>query len=181
MHPWNRSPRDDAELIEVSVPTTMTVGSTATAAVVLYNSGNTVWNPQNGYRLGSNDNLTWGVNRVDLGERIHPGQQARFDIPITAPTQAGRVSFVWQMLRDGGTWFGESAGPVVITVTPPAEPAECLSLRDRIAAIDQTISQLADAPDDDPRLSAQTRRQIQELRSQRGELVQQAQALGCTL
>jgi RHS repeat-associated protein len=88
------------------------------------NSGTTTWSPGQvkPYRLGPANPLnngTWGVSRVELGSTVAPGGQVAFGFTITAPSTAGSYSFSWQMLTEGGSWFGATASST-ITVSAPA-------------------------------------------------------------
>jgi RHS repeat-associated protein len=116
---------DDAAVVSISAPATMTPGSTAYVTVTMRNSGTTTWYPgltTYPYRLGSQNpanNSTWGVGRVELGSTVAPGGQAVFGFTITAPTTSGTYSFSWGMLRENLAWFGAIASST-ITVSAPA-------------------------------------------------------------
>jgi RHS repeat-associated protein len=116
---------DDAAVVSISAPATMTPGGTAYVTVTMRNSGTTTWYPAlttYPYRLGSQNpanNSTWGVGRVELGSTVAPGGQVVFGFTITAPTTAGTYSFSWGMLRENLAWFGAIASST-ITVSAPA-------------------------------------------------------------
>lgn len=73
------------------------------------------------YKLGSknpDENLIWGVQRVDLDNDVAPGQQYTFTFAITAPA-AGTYTMQWEMMQRYVQWFGGIASGSV-TVNPPA-------------------------------------------------------------
>jgi hypothetical protein len=111
----------NAAFVSQSVPATMARGATATVSVTMRNSGTAVWTRAGGYRLGSQnpqDNLTWGIGRVELeaGDSIANGQQKTFTFTIRAPSTAGAYDFQWRMLQEGVQWFGAFSSNVVIQV-----------------------------------------------------------------
>lgn len=104
-----------AQFISQSVPGTMTTGQTATVSVTMKNTGANTWTVAEGYRLGSrspDNNLTWGVNRVQLPASVALNGQVTFTFDVTAPGTPGAYSFQWAMVRDGVQWI-EVAAPVV--------------------------------------------------------------------
>jgi hypothetical protein len=118
------TPYDAATGVSISAPTTMAPGATAYVTVTIRNSGTTTWYPgvTYPYRLGAQnpqDNLTWGVGRVELGSTVAPSGQAVFGFIVTAPTTPGTYAFGWGMLREGLYWFGGNISST-ITVAAPA-------------------------------------------------------------
>lgn len=100
-----------AQLVSMSVPTTMKAGQSYEVTVVYRNTGGDVWTKSAKYRLGfqsPQDNTIWGLGRVELGssETIAPGQEARFKFTVKAPSAGTRV-FQVRMLQEGVTWFGD--------------------------------------------------------------------------
>ena len=98
----------------------MTQGQNATVTVTLQNTGGTTWSAGSNYKLGSQnpgENLTWGVQRIDLASDVAPGQSYTFAFPITAPA-AGTYTMQWQMMQRYVEWFGGVASAPV-TVNPP--------------------------------------------------------------
>jgi hypothetical protein len=85
-----------AEIVSQSVPATLTPGQTASVAVTVKNTGNVTWTPAEGYRLGSQssqDNTTWGTNRVNLPGPVAPGAQVTFNFSVTAPPHRASMTF----------------------------------------------------------------------------------------
>ncbi|WP_224371309.1 NBR1-Ig-like domain-containing protein [Hyalangium versicolor] len=114
----------DSQFVSQSVPTTLTVGQTASVSVTMRNTGANVWTAAGQYKLGSQgpqDNLTWGVGRVDLAssESVGLNGQKTFTFAITAPSTAGVYNFQWKMLQEGNVWFGALSPNVAITVSQP--------------------------------------------------------------
>ena len=98
---------------------------TATAAAVAVrvtatNTGSTTWTTAAGYRLGRQDpqdNLTWGLGRVDLAQpTVDPGQTATFDFVATTPNVVGGYAFCWQMVHEAVRWFGQRSASIHIGV-----------------------------------------------------------------
>ena len=102
---------DGASFVSYSgVPTTMTVGETATVSVKMENTGTSTWTAGGGYKLGSQgpkDNTTWGLSRVALSKSVAAKAPHTFTFEITAPSTAGSYTFSWRMLREGVAWFGQ--------------------------------------------------------------------------
>ena len=103
------------------LPFTMELNETVTVSVTLKNVGTTTWTKASGYFLGSQnpqDNTTWGLNRVSLGDddNILPNEEKTFEFDITAPAIAGNINFQWCMLQDGVEWFGAHTLNQIIVV-----------------------------------------------------------------
>jgi RHS repeat-associated protein len=113
-------PSNGAAALAMNVPP-LTQGQNATISVTMQNTGTTTWPAGSNYKLGSknpDENLIWGVQRVDLANDVAPGQQYTFTFPITAPA-AGTYTMQWQMMQRYVEWFGAVASGAV-TVSPPA-------------------------------------------------------------
>lgn len=85
-------------------------GQTFHAKITLRNDGDQ-WTPDARYKLGSQDpqdNMNWGLHRVDLPNPVPSGQNVTFEFDATAPTNQGWWSFSWRMVQEGVTWFGDS-------------------------------------------------------------------------
>ncbi|EPX55217.1 hypothetical protein D187_009424 [Cystobacter fuscus DSM 2262] len=117
----------NAQFVTQSVPATLVAGQSASVSVTMKNIGTNVWTAAAGYRLGSRnpqDNLTWGIGRVDLApqESIRPNEQKTFTFNITAPSVPGTYNFQWRMLQEDYIWFGDSspnvAYPLPVTLCP---------------------------------------------------------------
>jgi hypothetical protein len=119
-----------AQIVSQSVPTTLTLGQTASVAVTVKNTGNVTWTPAEGYKLGSQspqDNRTWGTNRIALPGPVAPGAQVTLTFNVTAPTTPGGYAFQWQMLLEGVQWFGQPTPAQTITVVVSGRNAEFVS------------------------------------------------------
>jgi phosphatidylserine/phosphatidylglycerophosphate/cardiolipin synthase-like enzyme len=101
---------NDARFITQSVPTVILPGQTATASIILDNTGTSTWDPAANFFLGSQNpenNWTWGLARVALDHPVAPGEQKTFTFTITAPPAPGDYPFQWQMVQEHVEWFGD--------------------------------------------------------------------------
>ncbi|HJY85204.1 MAG TPA: NBR1-Ig-like domain-containing protein, partial [Candidatus Acidoferrales bacterium] len=107
-------PPDDAEFVSQEVPDLMFEGLNYSVAVTMRNTGQNMW--RHGiYNLNSVTGGTWGITRVDRVDDIEPGQTARFQFGITAPTTEGFYDFRWRMQKLG-QWFGNPSDNVAVQV-----------------------------------------------------------------
>jgi hypothetical protein len=124
--------RQDAAFVAQSVPTVMQPGQRYEAVVTMRNTGGSTWTPDGAtpYRLGSQfpqDNLRWGVARVDVPAPIPPGAEAAFRFTVTAPTASAIHDFQWRMVQESVEWFGAYTTRTRVTV---AEPGELVTVPD---------------------------------------------------
>jgi hypothetical protein len=115
---------NNSQFVSQSVPSTLTTGQAASVSVTMKNVGTNTWTAASSFKLGSQnpqDNLTWGLGRVNLapGDAIATNAQKTFSFNITAPATAGTYNFQWRMLQEGVAWFGAFSPNVAISVTPP--------------------------------------------------------------
>lgn len=116
---------DDAAPVSVTVPSTLKVGTTSTATVVIKNTGTTTWNAADTYPIilrsvNPNSNTTWGLYQVKLatGETVAPGASKTFTFTIKAPATAGSYNFQWRAYRSSKYYFGLPTANSVVKVTP---------------------------------------------------------------
>jgi Bacterial Ig domain/Ig-like domain from next to BRCA1 gene len=119
--PGRADARNNAQFVSQSTPTTMTAGECYTVSVTMKNTGTSTWTRGGNYRLGSQhpqDNLIWGLGRVDLdpSDAIAPGQSKTFTFDVMALGTPGTYNFQWRMLREHVEWFGEFTPNVMINV-----------------------------------------------------------------
>lgn len=119
-------PRNAAVFVRQLAPRELTTGQSFTASVTMWNSGTRTWTASapTPYRLGSQnpqDNTRWGRNRVDVPVPTPMGSSVTFQVPITAPAQAGAHNFQWKMVQERVQWFGASTPNVVVNVVGKAE------------------------------------------------------------
>ena len=97
---------DDAAIAEVSLPSLLGCGEATTASLTLTNSGTSTWTVGDVAleALGDADPFT-ATTRIELGADVAPSADARFDIALAAPMDAGAHVTDWQMVR-GATPFG---------------------------------------------------------------------------
>jgi hypothetical protein len=110
---------NDASFVSQTVGSSMTVGQTASVTVTMSNTGTTTWAAGSYYLRSQNpvDNMTWGVNRVNLASPVTPGNNATFTFNMTAPATAGLYNFQWRMAQDGAGSFGDTGLNAVVNVT----------------------------------------------------------------
>jgi spore coat protein CotH/uncharacterized membrane protein len=119
---------NNAQFVNQTVPTTMTVGQTTTVSVTMSNTGTSTWTDAGTYHLRSQNpafNTTWGVDRATLaaGDSIAPGQQKVFTWTVTAPAAPGTYNFQWQMRQSSaGAFFGDLTANVAIVVDAAPPP-----------------------------------------------------------
>ena len=119
-----------AAYVSQSVPTTMQVGKAYTATVTMKNAGSKPWTAAAGYALGSQNpinNTLWRAARVAPAGTVVANGQVSFSLPLTAPTVPGTYNFQWQMLQEGGEWFGPLTPNVEVVVKPLAPTVTALS------------------------------------------------------
>src|SRR5262249_13149622 len=102
--------------------------------ITMHNSGTTTWvrDPldEQFFALTSQNpsaNETWGPNVVKVpASNVLPGEDAVFEIPITAPTVPGSYQFQWRMAQNDVEWFGSFTPAVSVEVVPPTG-FQCIS------------------------------------------------------
>ena len=110
-----------AEFATVSVPPVVIAGQRVPVTLRIRNTGTTVWDPAQNFRLGSQaprDNTTWGLNRVGLPKIVKPGEEVEMAFEITAPAAPGKYAFQWRMVQEMVMWFGRVSPPVEVEVRP---------------------------------------------------------------
>jgi hypothetical protein len=113
-----RSP-SNAAYITQQVPASMIVGQSYPVSVTMQNTGASTWHPGYLYRLGSQgpqDNMTWGIGRVELPGPVPPGATVTFNFTVTAPSTPGSYIFQWRMLQEFVQWFGAFSPELQIPV-----------------------------------------------------------------
>ncbi|HXG67445.1 MAG TPA: putative Ig domain-containing protein, partial [Blastocatellia bacterium] len=113
-----------AQFVSQNVPSRVTTGQQFSFNIKFNNTGSAAWSEADGVRIGSQnppDNTTWGGNRVILpaGFVIAPGQQLDVAVQAIAPATPGTYNFQWQMVKEGGSFFGDLSPNLEITVTSP--------------------------------------------------------------
>lgn len=180
---------DDAVVtISVPPPSQLAPGGTAQVDLIATNTGSTSWSPELRYQLGSQapqDNLTWGLGRVELpGALIDPQQSASFAFKITAPVPAGDYDFRWQMLRETVHWFGTPSAGLRVPVgaaTPLCDQlhAQYANLREQYQDLENEIGGLGRQDPGDKGDVAAMARQAHALQLQIDALERKQTASGC--
>ena len=119
--PKSASGNNSEFVSQQSVPLTMGLNEKVTVSITFKNAGTSTWTKAGGYMLGSQnsqDNTTWGLNRVSLGDGdvILPGEVKTFMVEIKGPSIAGNNNFQWKMIQENVEWFGASSPNKVIRV-----------------------------------------------------------------
>jgi len=110
----------DAQLISASVPSSMTAGSYYNVSMTLKNTGNTTWTSPDFSLANTDDNYTFGPNRVAMSpSTVAPGQSSTFNFQVRAPATAGSYTFQWGMVWEYHQRFGQNS-TTYITVSAPA-------------------------------------------------------------
>ena len=119
------SPLNNAALVSQNVSASMTSAQSYRVQVTMQNTGNTTW-VAGEYKLGAQnpqDNLIWGLKRVELGSNFAPGASTTFDFNVTAPANTGSpaaYSMQWRMVQEYKEWFGATASsPVTVSAVAP--------------------------------------------------------------
>ena len=120
---------NSATCTDINIPTTVRVGQGFNATVTMTNTGTKAWTKDNTpNRLGSQgpqDNMTWGLSRVDMNTSyVQPGQSANFNISAVAPSRAGTYNFNWRMVEEWQEWYGQTCTRQIKVVgNPVATPS----------------------------------------------------------
>jgi RHS repeat-associated protein len=124
----------------------MTAGQSYNVSVTMRNTGTNTWTASSLYRLGSQnpqDNVTWGVGRIELPTSVAPTSSVTFNFIVTAPSAPGTYNFQWRMLREMVEWFGDFTTNVTVTVSSGSQPVP----RDGLASLsyDQATNRISTA------------------------------------
>lgn len=130
--PVSSLPRDEATLVTFDFPATLDCNATASARVVMRNSGTTSWTRAAAFRLGAVDDSD-PLNRdgrVELPAdvTVAPGDEVEFTVALRAPAAEGQLVSDWRMLQEYVRWFGETVRATV-QVTCPRRPARAGRVR----------------------------------------------------
>lgn len=114
-------PANSAAFIQQSVPAAVQPGAAYPVSVRMRNTGIQAWTPARRFRLGSQnpqDNLNWGLGRVELSRRTPPGAEADFGFTVVAPQPPAHLQ--WRMLQEGVEWFGEATPDILVPAAATA-------------------------------------------------------------
>lgn len=93
---------------DVTIPdgTQVTPGQSFTKTWRVSNTGTCAWESGFKFNVVSGDAL--GGTAVTLNQRIEPGRQYEFSVPMVAPTnKSGKVTGYWQLSDANGSYFGD--------------------------------------------------------------------------
>jgi hypothetical protein len=94
---------------DVTIPdgTQMTPGQSFTKTWQVSNSGTCAW--EAGFRWNVVGGDAMGGVAVTLNQRVEPGRQYEFSVPMVAPTnQTGRIRGTWRLSDANGNFFGDA-------------------------------------------------------------------------
>jgi hypothetical protein len=109
---------NNAQFMSQTVPATWTAGQSYNVSITMKNTGTTTWSAFT-YKLGSQspaNNTSWGPSRATLAKNVPPGSLGTFNFTVIAPTAAGTYNFQWQMIWEGGGFFGDMTPNMPFTV-----------------------------------------------------------------
>ena len=112
-----------AQIIDHTIPTTMTAGLSYPVSITVKNTGSNTWTADDSYRLaalGNSDPFTAARQYLDAADAITTNQTKTFFFTMTAPSTTGIYTTDWQMLREYAAWFGDML-MVQVTVNPVQE------------------------------------------------------------
>ena len=107
---------------DVTIPdgTKMTPGQSFTKTWKVLNSGTCAWEPGFVWNVVAGDAM--GGVAVTLNQRVEPGRQFEFSVPMVAPKdKTGKLKGTWRLADANGNFFGEP--PYVEIVVESAAPA----------------------------------------------------------
>lgn len=93
---------------DVTIPdgTKMTPGQSFTKTWQVSNTGTCAWEAGFKFNVVSGDAM--GATAVTLNQRVEPGRQYEFSVPMVAPTnKTGTVTGYWQLSDASGSYFGD--------------------------------------------------------------------------
>jgi serine protease len=122
----------NGEFVDQSIADVMVAGQVYPAQIRLRNTGNTGWAPDLQILASQNatNNVTWGMNRVQLPGFVFPGDVGAINWNVTAPTTAGLYNFQWQLLNlatSPASWIGPMTTNRSIRVVSKANDASWVS------------------------------------------------------
>ncbi len=124
-------PADEASCNAFTAPTTVAAGARFSVSATMGNTGSATWlnSGTQPYRLSSElamDNMTWGLNRVDMtAASVPPGQTATFNFTATAPLTTGTYTLAFGMVHEGVAHMPTVCQRQVTVTMPPLPPQTC--------------------------------------------------------
>ncbi len=172
---------DESEFVVVDCPPSIRAGESASARVVMMNSGTSIWT-RGHVALMSAPGSGVGFAPVPVDQTTSAFQNATFVVPIAPGAVGTRARLVCQLSHDGRP-FGSETEPRVIVFTALDEPAACADIRERMAQLQASITLLTDSldPDGDVHEQARIRKRIADLKTELAKNRAAGTSLGCTL
>lgn len=126
----------NSSVVSQDFPTTMAPGESRIVRVTMNNTGTQTWAGDGSFGLYSRNVPTslWGETQSLLGTATAQGNNADFNLVITAPSTPGSYSHVWQMRKTAGAdagFFGELINiPVTVDAMATAQYAAAVVSQD---------------------------------------------------
>ena len=127
--------QNNAQFISQTVPSAVTPGEIFSVSVTYKNTGTQVWTAVDEYKLGSQspqDNIIWGLNRVNLPNSVATNQEVTFTFNITAPSTEGIYNFQWKLLQEDTEWFGDKSKLFAISVVSNTTTIDPSTLNNKV-------------------------------------------------
>lgn len=135
--------QNQSQYISQILPEFIAPGEEFEFNITFKNTGNTVWEYQNYYHLGSQnpqDNTNWGTNRIILPSDVAPDEEITITATLTAPIEESVYGFQWRMVQDGVEWFGEASESLLIHIGVNMEADSLLSEKESFSVSDHIVS-----------------------------------------
>ncbi|HEX2642375.1 MAG TPA: NBR1-Ig-like domain-containing protein [Thermoanaerobaculia bacterium] len=124
--------QDDAVIVSDTLPNQVEAGQVLDIQIRVRNTGSTTWTRAGGYALGAGpddaDPFSPLRQPLEVGESIAPGQEKTFTLHFQAPASPGNYGTDWQMVREGGSWFGATLRKIVTVNAAPSAAQRSLGL-----------------------------------------------------
>lgn len=113
---FNDTPEHNAIILEHTLPDTMKAGETVYASVTVRNTGDALWNGQEGYQFSQIDgSFTFSEpfiirdtqDEIPVYGGIFRGRPITFALALKAPESPGEYTTRWGMMQEGTGHFGE--------------------------------------------------------------------------
>lgn len=111
----------DAEVVSFQHEATLACGASATAQLVLRNTGSETWSAAAGDSLVSVGSDPFGGTAVPIPDlvEVSAGGTFLFEIGMVAPAEGGTYATSWQMARGGSPFGAIATGEIAVDCTAP--------------------------------------------------------------
>lgn len=99
----------NAMIISENTPKEISLSDSSDIDIIIKNTGQSIWNEENGIRLGIwKDGIDYGY-RIYIQGNVYPGDEYTFTLENIADIISNDSLLEYQMLSEGVTWFGEKS------------------------------------------------------------------------